>query len=56
MHALEGATKVGENMIDTEDIAEKAMEFVKAMQTAKATEASVRVMFDAGECRYIRQL
>ena len=55
LHALERATK--DDGKDMEDIARKAVEFVKAMQAAKATEASVKVMFDADECKYtsIRQ-
>jgi len=51
--ALEKATDAGKD--DQEDIAKKAIEFVKAMHTAKAAENSVKVVFDAENCKYVHQ-
>uniref|UniRef100_A0A6U0IU65 Nudix hydrolase domain-containing protein n=1 Tax=Minutocellus polymorphus TaxID=265543 RepID=A0A6U0IU65_9STRA len=54
LHALEKATDDGSGN-DADSIAEKALEFVKAVQNAKATQKSTRVIFDEKNCKYIEQ-
>jgi ADP-ribose pyrophosphatase YjhB (NUDIX family) len=55
-HAFEALEKATEDESGGEaDIAKKALEFVKAVQNAKATQKSTRVIFDDKECKYIEQ-
>lgn len=54
LNALEIATE--ENMsLEKDVIAEKALQFIKAMKDARSTESSVKVLFDAEACKYVRQ-
>ena len=53
LHALEKVTEGGSG--DEVEIAKKALAFVKAVQNAKATQKSTKVIFDKEECKYIEQ-
>uniref|UniRef100_A0A7S4JQY6 Nudix hydrolase domain-containing protein n=1 Tax=Odontella aurita TaxID=265563 RepID=A0A7S4JQY6_9STRA len=52
---LESLASDGGDASDAEDIAKHAVEFVKAMQEAKSTKRSVKVVFDAEESKYVHE-
>ena len=53
--AADSLDKVEEDSMLQNDVAEKALSFVRALKEARSKDSSVKVIFDEKACRYVRQ-